>query len=60
MFARIKEFFEGQTSLEVDKQGEPSNKDLQIATAVLLLEMALLEKLPKQPLMAPHRMQRFK
>lgn len=40
MFRRIREFFEGKTSLEVDKTGEPTKGDLQVATAVLLLEMA--------------------
>ncbi|MCB0323285.1 MAG: TerB family tellurite resistance protein [Bdellovibrionales bacterium] len=40
MFRRIKEFFEGKATLEVDRTGEPTGKDLQIATAVLLLEMA--------------------
>jgi uncharacterized tellurite resistance protein B-like protein len=41
MFSRLKEFFfEDKTTLEVDQEGEPTNEDLQIATAVLLLEMA--------------------
>ena len=40
MFSRIKEFFEGSASLEVDKSGQATDKDLQIATAVLLLGSA--------------------
>ena len=40
MFGKIKEFFEGETTLEVDQSGEPTPQELQIATAVLLLEMA--------------------
>ena len=41
MLKQIKEFFQGEaTSLDVDKSGEPTNKDLQVATGVLLLEMA--------------------
>jgi uncharacterized tellurite resistance protein B-like protein len=40
MFHKVKEFFAGKTSLEIDQSGEPTSKDIQIATAVLLLEMA--------------------
>ena len=40
MFNRIKDFFAGDESLKVDTGGKPTDRDLQIATAVLLLEMA--------------------
>lgn len=40
MFNKLMDFFSGGTSLEVDKNGTPTSKDLQVATAVLLLEMA--------------------
>jgi uncharacterized tellurite resistance protein B-like protein len=44
MFGVIKDFFAGskslQETLEVDQTGEPTTLDLQIATAVILIEMA--------------------
>ena len=40
MFGKVFEFFKGDASLEVDKSGAPTADDLQIATGVLLLQMA--------------------
>jgi len=40
MFEKIKGLFDKNTSLDIDANGEATNEDLQIATAVLLLEMA--------------------
>ena len=40
MLGKIKEFFKGAETLEVDKNGQPSDREIQIACAVLLLEMA--------------------
>ncbi len=40
MFDKLKGFFSGDASLEVNASGEATSKDLQIATGVLLLEMA--------------------
>lgn len=41
MFKKIKEYFKGEeTSVLVDKGGRPTERDLHIATAVLLIEMA--------------------
>lgn len=40
MFDKLKDFFSGDASLQVDSGGEPTKRDLQIATGVLLLEMA--------------------
>ena len=40
MLENLKDFIKGDTSLRVNKGGEPSSKDLQVATGVLLLEMA--------------------
>lgn len=41
MLRRIKEFFKGDVNtLDVDKDGRPSDHELLIATAVLLVEMA--------------------
>ena len=40
MFNKLKDFFGGSASLQVDASGEATAKDLQIATGVLLLEMA--------------------
>jgi len=40
MLNKVKDFFSGKTSLDIDKSGAPTSKDLQIASAVLLLEMA--------------------
>ena len=41
MFNRVRDFLNGSVdSLAVDKTGEPTDKDLQIAAGVLLLEMA--------------------
>lgn len=40
MFSSLKDFFKGAASLEVTKSGEPTDRDLQVATAVLMLEMA--------------------
>lgn len=40
MFDKLKDFFTGGATLEVNKDGAPTPRDLQIATAVLLLETA--------------------
>ena len=40
MFNKIKEYFEGEASLQVDKSGKVTDEDMQIATGLLLLEMA--------------------
>ena len=40
MFENMKEFFKGETTLVVNKDGEATSRDLEIATGVLLLEMA--------------------
>jgi len=40
MFDRTKEFFEGKASLGIDASGRPTDKDVQIAVGVLLLEAA--------------------
>jgi uncharacterized tellurite resistance protein B-like protein len=44
MFGKLKSFFKGEASLEkslqADKGGQPSDRDLQIACLVLLIEMA--------------------
>lgn len=40
MFSKILDFLRGKTNLEMDSSGDPTEKDLQIATAVLLLEVA--------------------
>ncbi|HQH25796.1 MAG TPA: TerB family tellurite resistance protein [Oligoflexia bacterium] len=40
MLENIKDFLKGETSLKVNKGGEPTSKDLAIATGMLLLEMA--------------------
>ncbi|MDC0358629.1 TerB family tellurite resistance protein [Oligoflexia bacterium] len=40
MFERIGDFFRGQTSLKIDKNGSPTDKDLHIAAIVVLIEMA--------------------
>ena len=40
MFDKLKDFFSGAASLQVDASGEATQRDLQIATGVLLLEMA--------------------
>lgn len=40
MLRKIKEFFKGEASLEVSKTGQPTDREVQIACAVLLLEMA--------------------
>ena len=40
MFENIKSFFRGEASLRMDEIGEPSSRDLQIATGVLLLNIA--------------------
>lgn len=48
MFSHIKDFFEGDESiddsLKVDNTGNPTDRDLHIATAVLLVEMASADK----------------
>jgi uncharacterized tellurite resistance protein B-like protein len=47
MFDKLKEFFSGEktleASLEVDQSGKPSDRDLQVACAVLLVEMARVD-----------------
>ena len=44
MFERIDDFLKSQeVSLEFDQSGEPTDNDLQIATVVLLLEMANID-----------------
>ena len=40
MFNKLKDFFEGEATLQVDKGGEPTDADLQMATGIILLEMA--------------------
>lgn len=40
MFGKIKEFIKGDSALQIDTAGTPSTHELQLATAVLLLEMA--------------------
>lgn len=40
MFKRVKEFFQGETSLAVDSSGTASDQDVRIATGVLLLEIS--------------------
>ena len=40
MLEKIVDFFHGKTTLEIDKDGKPSESTLKVATAVLLLEMA--------------------
>lgn len=40
MFEHAKEFFRGNASLKVEKSGEFSPRDLQVATAVILIDMA--------------------
>ena len=40
MFKKLQEYLEGDASLESVASGEPSDEKLQIATGVLLLEMA--------------------
>ena len=41
MFNKLKEFLHGeQTELSVDRSGNPTDQELQVATAVLLFEMA--------------------
>lgn len=40
MFNRLRDFFRGTASLQESTTGEPTNRDIQIATAVLLLETA--------------------
>ena len=41
MFSHVKEFFLGDTSIAIDGSGRPSSTDLQTATLVLLLKMAI-------------------
>lgn len=41
---QIKDFFSGKTNLELEQSGHFSDDDLKIATAVLLLEMAGVDK----------------
>ena len=40
MFENILGFFTGKSSLEVDKDGTPTSRDLQVAAVVLLVEVA--------------------
>ena len=41
MFNKLKEFFQGeQTDVDVDRSGAPTEHDLHLATAVILIEMA--------------------
>ena len=40
MFNRVKEFFQGEATLQVDDEGNATDQDLHVATGVLLLEMA--------------------
>ena len=40
MFGKLKDFFSGKSALVTDAQGQATDRDLQIATGVLLLEMA--------------------
>ncbi len=40
MFKKLKDFFRGSSKLVVDRSGQPTNEDLQIATGILLLQMA--------------------
>ncbi len=40
MFNKIKDYFEKDLPLDVDESGDPTDKDVKLATAVLLLEMA--------------------
>ncbi len=41
MFKKLREYFQNDiTTLDVDKSGNPTPKDLQVATVVMLVEMA--------------------
>ena len=40
MLKKITQYFTGEATLETDLKGKPTTKDVQLATAVLLLEMA--------------------
>ena len=44
MFNKVKDFFQGSAGLVVDQRGQPTSRDLQIATAILLLEMAGIDE----------------
>lgn len=44
MFKNLEQFLTGAASLEVDANGAPSDRDLQICTAVLLLQMACVDE----------------
>ncbi len=39
MFERISDFLQGEATLDVDKSGEPTSKDLMVATVAVLLNM---------------------
>ncbi|MCB0346397.1 MAG: TerB family tellurite resistance protein [Bdellovibrionales bacterium] len=39
MFERISDFLQGGATLEVNKQGQPTSKDLMVATVALMLNM---------------------
>ena len=40
MFKKVKDYFSSNANLEIDSTGKTASRDLQLATAVLLLEMA--------------------
>jgi uncharacterized tellurite resistance protein B-like protein len=44
MFKNVKDFFSGSTSLEFDRFGRPTSKDLKVATLVLLELMAVQDE----------------
>ncbi|MCB0346204.1 MAG: TerB family tellurite resistance protein [Bdellovibrionales bacterium] len=44
MFKKVMDFLKGEATLEVDSSGDATSEDMQIATGVLLLEMAGSDK----------------
>ena len=44
MFDNIEQFLKGEATLNVDKTGQATPRDLQIATAVLLVQMAEIDQ----------------
>ncbi len=44
MFEKVMDFFKGEATLDVDSSGDATSEDMQIATGVLLLEMAGSDK----------------
>lgn len=44
MFENLKEFFEGAAGLGSDKSGKPTERDLQICVAALLVQMAFSDE----------------